>query len=95
MAALADSDLQLGWDKANRWYRVARGAPVQPYFKSMAKQTAERVKLYSRVPPPGDPIPIDVSRFDVRDDEPDDEEIREVVRARLKNGRASGASQLY
>ncbi|EJK57216.1 hypothetical protein THAOC_22766 [Thalassiosira oceanica] len=41
-AALADSDLQLGWDKAKRWYRVARGAPVQPYFKSMAKQTAER-----------------------------------------------------
>ncbi|EJK77299.1 hypothetical protein THAOC_00876, partial [Thalassiosira oceanica] len=39
-------------------------------------------------------IPIDVSRFDVRDDEPDDEEIREVVRARLKNGRVSGASQL-
>ena len=45
-------------------------------------------------PPPGDPIPIDVSQFDVRDDEPDDKEIREVVRARLKNGRASGASQL-
>ncbi|EJK60561.1 hypothetical protein THAOC_19061 [Thalassiosira oceanica] len=69
-AALADSDLQLGWDKAKRCETLFEG------------------------PPPGDPIPIDVSRFDVRDDEPDDEEIREVVRARLKNGRASGASQL-
>ncbi|EJK55259.1 hypothetical protein THAOC_25024, partial [Thalassiosira oceanica] len=35
-AALADSDLQLGWDKAKRWHREARGAPAQPNFQSHA-----------------------------------------------------------
>ncbi|EJK56269.1 hypothetical protein THAOC_23883, partial [Thalassiosira oceanica] len=84
-AALADSDLQLG-DGIRQSDGTGRlGAhlhsPTSSHMQSMAKQTTERVKLYS-------------TQFDVRDDEPDDEEIREVVKAGLKNGRASGTSQL-
>ena len=35
--------------------------------------------------PPGDPIPINIRPFDIWDDVPDEQEIREVV-IQLKNG---------
>ena len=54
----------------------------------------KREELYSKVPPRGEPIPIGVTPYAVRDDEPDDAEVREVVRNRLKNGRAGGSSQI-
>ena len=56
----------------------------------MGKQTKERVELYGKVIPPGEPIPINVEPFDIRDDVPDEQEIRAVV-MQLKNGRAGGA----
>ena len=93
-AALDDNDTKLAFEEAKRWYRAARDTPAQPSFQSMAKQTEEREELYSKVPPPGEPIPIGVTPYAVRDDEPDDAEVREVVRNRLKNGRAGGSSQI-
>ena len=59
----------------------------------MDVQTAERVELYAERTPPGDPIPINVQPSDVRDDTPDDAEIRAAVR-KLRNGRAGGASNM-
>ena len=60
----------------------------------MEKQTAERVKLYGKVEPPGEPIPINVTPFDVPDSTPGDGETRTAVRDGLKRGRAGGASQI-
>jgi hypothetical protein len=57
----------------------------------MEHQTSERVDLYARRLPPGDPIPINVDRIEINDNAPLDEEIRTVV-SELLNGRAAGAS---
>ena len=57
------------------------------------KQTKEREELYAKVPPPGDPIPINVDPFEINDAIPEDVEIRAVVRG-MRNGRAGGASKI-
>lgn len=90
--ALNGGELQEGWDIAKKWYRAATDRGPKPCFESMAKQTAERVELYGKVPPPGDPIPINVEPYDVEDGKPTEAEIREVVKEALKRGRAGGAS---
>ena len=60
---------------------------------SLAVQTAERVTLYGKVPPPGENVPIHVGMVDIPDGAPSDQELREVVRG-LRNGRAAGATGL-
>ena len=57
----------------------------------MVRQTTERVELYARRDPPGDPLPINVDPIPLNDDVPSDGEIREAAGG-LTNGRASGAS---
>jgi len=59
----------------------------------MSKQTTERVELYEKVPPPGDPIPINIEPFEINDEAPGEVELRGVVRG-LQNGRA-GAYQAF
>ena len=49
------------------------------------------MKLYERVPPPEEPIPILVDPFPIDDDAPEGLELREVVRG-MRNVRAGGAS---
>jgi len=51
----------------------------------------ESVELYTKVQPPGDPIPINIDPFAINDEIPTDAEVREVVRG-LRNGRAGGVS---
>ena len=55
--------------------------------------TEERVTLYSRVPPPGDSIPVDVEPFAVEDGVPEEEEVEWEVK-RLQNNHAGGASRM-
>ena len=52
----------------------------------MADQTWERVKLYWVVPSTGELIPINIEPTDIKDDTPQDEELREVVRG-MQNSR--------
>ena len=54
---------------------------------------AERVALYSRVPPPGDSIPLEIEPFEVEDRVPDEGEIEWVVK-RLRNKCAGGLSRM-
>ncbi len=61
--------------------------------KPTAAQTAKRVDLYWKVPPPGDPLPIHVNKVDIPDGPPSNGELRDVVQG-LRNGRAMGASGL-
>jgi hypothetical protein len=60
---------------------------------TLVRQTEERIALYSCIPPPGGPLPINVQPFDICDDIPSDLEIREVVRE-LQNKQAAGATGL-
>eukprot|EP00957_Ditylum_brightwellii_P195263 14875732-Ditylum_brightwellii.AAC.1 len=59
----------------------------------MVTQTNKREELYREVPPPGDPIPINVEAFEIQDEAPEDAELRAVV-ADIRNGRAGGASTI-
>ena len=53
----------------------------------------ERVALYSRVPPPGDSIPVEIELFEVEDGVPDEGEIEWAVK-RLRNNRSGWPSQM-
>ena len=53
--------------------------------------TAKRVALYSRVPPLGDNIPVEIEHFEVEDKVPDEGEIDWAVK-RLRNNRSGGPS---
>ena len=55
--------------------------------------TAERAKLYSRVPPPGDTIPVTIEPFVVEDGIPTEAEVEWAVK-RLRNNRAGGPSRM-
>ena len=91
---LNGGDFKAGWTIAKRWYRAATDRGPKPCFETMETQTTERVELYGKVEPPGEPIPINVQPFGICDGTPDDEEIRDVVKYHLKSGRAGGASFL-
>ena len=92
-AELATGNIREAFRHLKGWYREAGEISPRPCLQTMEQQTAERVELYGRVPPPGDPIPINVDAFDVNDGVPPDEEIRGVARD-LRNGRAGGASYM-
>ena len=78
----------LGWSKA----AVDRAPP--PARATLKGVTAERVALYSRVPPPpGDNIPVTIEPFAVEDGVPEEEEIEWAVK-RLQNNRAGGPSRM-
>ncbi len=61
----------------------------------MDRQTEERVELYRQRDSPGLPIVLEhaVMRARIRDDTPDEGEIRAAV-AELTNGRSVGVSQM-
>ena len=73
------------------WYRAALEMQAKPCYLMMERQTSERVNLYARRLPQGDPLPIDVDRIEINNNAPLDVEIRTVV-SELSNGHAAGAS---
>ena len=60
----------------------------------MVKQTAERVELYARRGPQGEPLPINIDPIQLNDKAPSDGEIREAAGG-LTNGRAADASRMH
>ena len=48
------------WRVLKGWYRQCTGKAPKPCYQFMAKQTTERVELYAKVPPPRDPISINM-----------------------------------
>jgi hypothetical protein len=61
----------------------------------MERQTVERVELYRQCDSPGLPIVVNHTEMhtEIRDDTPDEEEIRVAV-AELTNGRSAGVSRM-
>ena len=70
---------------------LAEDRPPKPCFLSLKRQTEERVALYTKIPSPGEPIPINIMPVMVNDAVPGELEIRTAAR-RLCNRRAGGIS---
>jgi hypothetical protein len=77
---LASRETKEGWRCLKGWYKAASDTAPAASPMSLAAQTAERVDLYRKVPPPGDPLPIHVDKANIPDGPPSDGELREVVR---------------
>ena len=54
------------------WYKASFNRAPPPNRATLKRITAERVALYSRVPPPGDSIPVEIEPFEVEDGLPDE-----------------------
>jgi len=68
-------------------------SPPKPQKKDLDKVTTEYGKLYHKEEPRGDPIPVLVAPFPIRDDVPDDEEIAVAV-PKMRAGKAAGPSKI-
>jgi hypothetical protein len=90
-AKLAGGGVQEAFRHLKGWYRAALETTARPCPQTMAKQTAEHVKLYRRQDPPGEPLPININLIPVNDGTPSEGEIRVAV-VGLSNGCAGGLS---
>ncbi len=95
VAELAKGNVHEAFRHLKGWYREASETQVRPCFQTMERQTEERVELYRRRDSSGLPIILDHAemRAEIRDDTPDEEEIRAAVRE-LTNGRSAGVSRM-
>ena len=64
---------QESWIQMIGCYKDAVDLPPPPTRVAISTMTAERVKLYQNVPPPGHPIPVGVQPVPVDDSIPEDE----------------------
>ena len=84
---------QEAWHRLQGWYKATVDRPPPPARATLKGVTAERAKLYSRVLPPGDTIPVTIEPFEVEDGVPLEAEVEWAVK-RLQNNRAGGASRM-
>ena len=82
-----------GWIRLQGWYKVTVDRPPPPARATLARVTAERTTLYSRVTPPGDTIPVTIAPFTVEDGVPSEAEVEWAVK-RLRNNRVGGPSRM-
>ena len=85
--ALLGSEPPLHWEDWHRikgWYKATVDRAPPPAWVTLDRITAERVKLYSYVPPPGTNIHIYVQPLPVDDSVPTEDEI-DWAMARLHN----------
>ena len=52
--------IQEAWHRLQGWYKAAVDRPPPPARAMLKRVTAERTTLYSRLPPPGDTIPVTI-----------------------------------
>jgi hypothetical protein len=88
---LAAGEYIEAWRYLKGWYCSAKDRAPKPCPETLAKQTEERIQLYTAVPPPGWEMRFNVDPSDVPDAAPTDSELRAVVGS-LCNGRAAGAT---
>ena len=86
--------IQEAWHRLQGWYKAAVDRPPPPARATLKGVTAERAKLYSRVPPPGDTILVTIEPFEVEDGFPTEAEVEWAVK-RLRNNRAGGPSRIW
>ena len=84
--------IQEAWHRLQGWYKAAVDRAPPPARATLKQVRAERAKLYSRVPPLGNTIPVTIEPFVVEDGVPTEVEVEWAVE-RLQNNRAGGASR--
>ena len=85
--------IQESWYRLQGWYKAAVDRAPPPARATLNWVTAERVALYSRIPPPGDNIPVTIEPFVVENGVPTEAEMECAVK-RLLNNRAGGPSRM-
>ena len=85
--------IQEAWYRIQGWYKSAVDRAPPPARVTLKRITAERVKLYSRVPPPGENIPVRIERCEVKDKVTDEGGIEWAVK-RLRNNRSRGLPRM-
>ena len=88
---LGEGDAKEAWRVVQGWYRDVEDRGPTPCRESMTRQTKEQEELYTKVEPPGEPIPINVEPYSINDETPGDAELRYVVPG-MRNGRAGRVS---
>ena len=78
------------WRSMKGWYKSAVNRAPPPARATLERITAERVELYSYVPPPEENIPVTVTPSDVDDSVPKEDEIAEAVKKRRRNRSGGG-----
>ncbi len=76
---LAAGEYTEAWCYLKGWYCLAEDRAPKPCPETLAKQTEERIQLYTAVPPPGWSMWFNVDPSDVPDAAPTDSELRAVV----------------
>ena len=92
MKALVGADPLLIQEACHRiqgWYKAAVERAPLPAQVTLERITAERVALYSHVPPLGDNISVSIKPFMVDDLVPEEGEIEWAVKG-LRNNRSGG-----
>ena len=77
------------WRRMKGWYRAAANRGPPPARATLERITAERVKLYSQVPSPGDNTPVTVKPAEIDDLVPTEDKIVEAV-TKLRRNRWGG-----
>ena len=72
--------IQEAWHRIQGWCKAAVGRAPPPTQVTLKKIMAERVALYSYVPPPGENIPVVIQPFQVDDSVIEKEEIEWAVK---------------
>ena len=67
--------IQEAWYRLQGWYKAAVDCAPPPARATLNRVTAERATLYSRVPPPGNTIPVTIEPIVVEDGVPKEAEI--------------------
>ena len=83
--------IQEAWQRIKGWYKAAVDCAPPPARVTLKRIMAERVELYSYVPPTGKNIPISVQLLPVEDSVPVEDKIEWAVK-RLRNNRSWGRS---
>jgi hypothetical protein len=92
-AELAKGEVQEALRLLKGWYWVASETVAHPCPQTMARQTEDRVELYRRRDPPGDPLSINLQGPAIPDKVPSDHEIRDAARD-LPSGVRGGALKM-
>ena len=94
--ALVGSDppiIKEDWHSIQGWYKSTVNRALPPARVTLERITAERVAMYSYVPPPEENIPFEIHPFQVNDLVPEEGEIEWAIK-QLRNNRSRGPSRM-
>jgi hypothetical protein len=77
---LEEGEIKKAFGAIKGWYRDVGPRPAAPSWEDINTTREEYIQLYNPQVPVGDPIPIHVEPFAIRDDAPSEDEVIDAVR---------------